>query len=144
MFQARSLFSGVDENRGGYQERKHLAEMVSLLGPPPPDFCLKGTKAGHFFDESGRLSDETVHLWLAWLTMRTGSLKNYHGEAASLYPMPRKMPLEDRLTGLEGEEKVRFLSFMKKMLQWRQEDRKTTAELLEDPWLNAREVLEVD
>lgn len=143
MFQGRSLFSGVDENRGGDQERKHLAEIVSLLGPPPLDFCQKGMEASQFFDKRGELSDKTFRPWLALLTLHIGNLKNYPGEMEPLYPMPAQVPLEEQVSGLDGEERIQFLCFMKKMLQWRPEDRKTAAELLEDAWLNAREVLEI-
>lgn len=45
--------------------------------------------------------------------------------------------LEDLEERLEGENKSDFLSFLRGMLQWRPEDRKTAAELLEDPWLNS-------
>lgn len=37
---------------------------------------------------------------------------------------------------LAGRNKDMFLSFVRGMLTWRPEDRKTARELLEDPWLN--------
>lgn len=37
---------------------------------------------------------------------------------------------------LSGRNKEMFLEFMKGMLQWKPEDRKTAKELLQDPWLN--------
>lgn len=37
---------------------------------------------------------------------------------------------------LGGKNKEMFLSFMRGMLCWRPEDRKTAKELLDDPWLN--------
>ena len=40
--------------------------------------------------------------------------------------------LEKRLT---GEEKGGFVQFMKSMLGWLPEERKTAKQLLEDPWL---------
>lgn len=45
--------------------------------------------------------------------------------------------LEQAETRLEGHNKELFLSFVRSMLQWRPEDRKTAKELLEDPWLNS-------
>lgn len=44
--------------------------------------------------------------------------------------------LEESEEFLEGRNKEMFLVFMRGMLQWRPEDRKTAKELLEDPWLN--------
>lgn len=43
--------------------------------------------------------------------------------------------LEDEEEHLEGEEKNHFLSFIRKMLQWKPEDRKSPKELINDPWL---------
>lgn len=37
----------------------------------------------------------------------------------------------------EGKNKELFMEFMRGMLQWRPEDRKTAKELLDDPWLNS-------
>ena len=37
---------------------------------------------------------------------------------------------------LKGKNKDEFLSFVRVMLQWRPEDRKMVAQLLQDPWLN--------
>lgn len=49
--------------------------------------------------------------------------------------IPRDISLENSVTRYEGEEKETFLTFVRGMLQWRPEDRKTAAELLKDPWL---------
>jgi hypothetical protein len=50
--------------------------------------------------------------------------------------VPREVRLETSEEFLEGRNKEMFLAFMRKMLQWRPEDRKTAKELLQDPWLN--------
>ena len=39
---------------------------------------------------------------------------------------------------LEDSNKEAFLRFVRKMVQWRPEDRQTAKELLEDDWLNGR------
>ena len=41
---------------------------------------------------------------------------------------------------LKGRNKAMFLEFVRGMLAWRPEDRKTAAELLKDPWLNQWEI----
>jgi hypothetical protein len=38
---------------------------------------------------------------------------------------------------MAGEEKGLFLNFVRKMLQWLPEDRKTAKELREDSWLQS-------
>ena len=49
-------------------------------------------------------------------------------------PIP-KISLEERISGLEGEEKELFLDFIGSMLKWRPEDRKSATELLKHPWM---------
>jgi phage pi2 protein 07 len=50
--------------------------------------------------------------------------------------IPEDRSLEKSEEYLEGKNKEMFLKFMRKMLQWRPEDRQTAKQLLEDPWLN--------
>lgn len=57
---------------------------------------------------------------------------NWKGAA----PIP-SMTLEQREEMLQGESKQLFLAFMRKMLQWRPEDRSSARELLEDEWLHS-------
>ena len=47
-----------------------------------------------------------------------------------------KETLKDAEKRLKGEEEVLFLSFAKKMLKWKPEERSSAKELLGDPWLN--------
>jgi serine/threonine-protein kinase SRPK3 len=53
-------------------------------------------------------------------------------------PIPQDTSLEKSEEYLEGENKVLFMKFMRSMLQWRPEDRKSAGELFEDPWLNGK------
>jgi hypothetical protein len=43
--------------------------------------------------------------------------------------------LEKEEDNLEGEEKAAFLRFLRKMVQWVPEDRRSAEELIRDPWL---------
>lgn len=49
--------------------------------------------------------------------------------------IPKATSLEEVEGILQGEDKKRFLEFMRKMLQWDPEKRSSAAELLQDPWL---------
>ncbi|KAM0664877.1 hypothetical protein MY8738_008261 [Beauveria namnaoensis] len=49
-------------------------------------------------------------------------------------PIPEGLSLEASEENLEGSSEEKFLSFIRGMLQWRPEDRKTAKQLLEDPW----------
>ncbi|KAG9041090.1 hypothetical protein FS842_002725 [Serendipita sp. 407] len=90
----------------------HLANMVALLGPPPKDFLERtnGDRLWGWFDEK----------------------KNWKGAAE----IPEGT-LETAEKRLGGEEKVLFLDFARKILNWKPEERSTAGELLEDPWLNS-------
>lgn len=43
--------------------------------------------------------------------------------------------LEDAEGKLKGEDKARFLRFVRKMLKWKPEERESAQELLKDEWL---------
>lgn len=45
------------------------------------------------------------------------------------------MSLESAEARLEGDEKKLFLNFIRKMLQWRTEDRKALKDVFNDEWL---------
>lgn len=49
--------------------------------------------------------------------------------------VPPPVTLEEAETSLEGSDKVLFLQFMRKMLQWDPQKRYTAKQLLEDEWL---------
>jgi serine/threonine protein kinase len=55
-------------------------------------------------------------------------------------PIPQGNSLEKAEQFLSGRDKAMFLDFVRGMLAWRPEDRKTAKELLEDPWLNTWEI----
>jgi len=65
-----------------------------------------------------------------------GASNDFAGQWKSDLEVPQDINLERSEEFLEGKNKEMFLDFMRGMLQWRPEDRKTAKELLEDPWLN--------
>ncbi|KKZ59856.1 hypothetical protein EMCG_05318 [[Emmonsia] crescens] len=110
LFEGKHLFHGKDPNGKNYSTRAHLAEVISILGPPPLDMLKRGIRSPEFFTEDGR--------WKNGIEL------------------PQQTSLQESEEFLEGKNKEMFLVFIKGMLQWRPEDRKTAKELLEDPWLN--------
>lgn len=62
----------------------------------------------------------------------------YLGHLLDTVPPAPPTTLEHLEENLEGRNKELFLDFMKSMLQWVPENRKTASELLEDPWLNKK------
>ena len=47
------MFYGEDPDGKGYSTRAHLADIISLLGPPPHDLLERGRRVKEFFDEKG-------------------------------------------------------------------------------------------
>ncbi|KAJ5332687.1 uncharacterized protein N7506_006470 [Penicillium brevicompactum] len=109
IFQPTLLFYAKDLNKEDSSVH-HIAEVIALLGLPPREILQNNDYAKEFFDPEG----------------------NWKGAA----PIP-SMTLEQREEMLQGESKQLFLAFMRKMLQWRPEDRSSARELLEDEWLHS-------
>ncbi|TKA32266.1 hypothetical protein B0A54_14417 [Friedmanniomyces endolithicus] len=95
---------------GRYSESIHLAQMISIMGPPPLDFLQRSGKSKLFWDDEG--------VW--------------KGDV----PIP-ETKLEIAEARLQGEEKELFLIFIRKMLQWKPEDRKDLEDVFMDEWLLA-------
>ncbi|KAF2279504.1 putative CDK4/6 [Westerdykella ornata] len=108
LFEGKNLFrtKGPD---GEDSTPLHVAQMIALLGPPPTELLQRSPRISEFFDAEGK--------WKGLATIPQTSL-------------------EDLEENLHGEEKTRFLIFVRKMLQWNAEDRPSARELLEDPWFD--------
>lgn len=62
----RRLFQGVNAD-DIFDDRVHVAEMIALLGPPPPDFVSR-SKVGHvFWDETVRIQTASCGLGSLYL-----------------------------------------------------------------------------
>jgi len=110
LFEDEHLFDARD-NEGNPSETHHVSEMVAYLGMPPLEYTQSNHMTKKVFDKQGH-----------W----TGGSKSV--------TIP-KISLEERVSVLEGEEKELFLDFIRSMLRWRPEDRKSATELLKHPWM---------
>ncbi|KAK5709190.1 hypothetical protein LTR17_020014 [Elasticomyces elasticus] len=106
----RRLFR-VQDSQGRYSEEHHLAQMVALLGPPSLEFL-----------------ERSENSWKYW---------NRDGTWKSHVPIPGDITLEAAEQRLEAEEKQLFLTWLRKMLQWRPEDRASSQDVFFDEWLCA-------
>ncbi|EEQ28042.1 putative non-specific serine/threonine protein kinase [Microsporum canis] len=111
LFEGRHLFNNLLDEQRKYDPFKHMAQIFALLGPPPKEFLLRSETAEQCFDMEG----------------------NWKGGMFEKVP---EISLEGLETRLEGREKSMFLNFIRSMLKWLPEERKTAKELLQDPWLN--------
>lgn len=60
LFEGKRLFTERLPNREE-SEAAHLARMVALLGPPPPELLKRGSKSGRYFDDRGQLHHSASH-----------------------------------------------------------------------------------
>ncbi|KAL3481252.1 kinase-like domain-containing protein [Aspergillus californicus] len=96
------------ENESDHARR--FAEMIALLGLPPPELLQRNEESLKYWDENG-----------TW---------------RGLAEIPEKS-LEDREIRLEGENKMRFIRFLQKALHWLPEERPGALDLLADEWMRA-------
>ncbi|PLB37392.1 putative protein kinase [Aspergillus candidus] len=110
LFEGEHLFEDIFDRKGGHDPFKHLALMVALIGPPLQEFVRRSETTEQCFDRSG-----------AWVAHEDASI-----HLVSLESLERR---------LSGQEKASFIQFIKSMLEWLPEGRKTARQPLEDPWL---------
>ncbi|KAK3934006.1 Serine/threonine-protein kinase [Diplogelasinospora grovesii] len=93
--------------------RTHLADMIALLGPPPPEMIASGRHSSKYFSADGNFK----------------------------YDIPPAHTLDSIETTLQRlnltEEREMFLKFVGKMMHWDPKKRATARELIDDPWLKA-------
>ncbi|KAE8162112.1 kinase domain protein [Aspergillus tamarii] len=111
IFENKHLFDARDEDKE-YSPSHHIAEMVAYLGLPPLHFLQRSEETRNVFDQNGK-----------WLGAGGVSIPS--------------ISMEESEENLRGQDKQQFLQFMRSMLQWVPEERKTANELLDDPWLNS-------
>lgn len=119
------MFYGNDPDGSGYKTRAHLAKVVALLGPPPLELLKQGSRSHEFFSDDGQYR---------FISCLSRILINILGEWKADVPISENS-LEKLEQNVKGEQKAEFVRFMKLMLQWKPDDRKTAAQLLGDPWL---------
>jgi hypothetical protein len=108
--------------------------MIRLLGPPSPSFLARGNLTPKFFSEEGKSSIYHFPIY------RKGQSLTISAILGTLCPselVGEHIPLEQRETSLEGEEKEMFLRLVRKMLQWEPEKRSSSGELEQDEWVQA-------
>ncbi|KAL5356942.1 kinase-like domain-containing protein [Aspergillus floccosus] len=108
LLEQKYLFDGQDEE--GYTNGYHIAEMVAYLGTPPLEFQRRSIRSPLVFTDDG----------------------NWKGDP----PLP-PIALEGCEAKLQGSLKVAFLRFLRSILTWVPDERKSARELLQDPWLKA-------
>jgi len=106
LLEGKRLFHAKKD--GVLDDEQHLAEMVSLMGNPPPEFLRRSKLCARFFDDAG----------------------NWKGSI----PIPDQS-FEDRITQVQGEDKELLLRFVRSVLCWLPEQRPTAEEMAYDDFL---------
>ncbi|GAB1318546.1 hypothetical protein MFIFM68171_08756 [Madurella fahalii] len=109
-FEGSHLFGIIFDAQGHHDPFKHLALMVAIAGPPPGEFVRRSETTDQCFSPNG-----------AWIA-----------DEHAVVPSVSLESLEKRLAARENEH---FLHFMRSMLKWLPEKRRTAKQLLADPWL---------
>lgn len=148
LLENRHLFDAVDPENGEMSATHYVAEMVAYLGLPPPEYIHRSETTAKVFDKHGEFFyfliplslQRTYSFFLDDLRLKSlisGQWKNAGGVAIPSLSLDSSIT-----TAFDGERKRLFLEFIKSMLQWLPEKRKTASELLRDPWLNAKCIVE--
>ncbi|KAE8349566.1 CMGC protein kinase [Aspergillus coremiiformis] len=136
MIQGKELFSQVHDEQGRYNAKGHLAEMIALLGTPPHKLTVRyHSVVGYNWPQSLRIAEDKVCYSADQFFGGPFFDKNGKFLHSNLIP-DRK--LEDTLPAWEEKDKENFLSFVKTMLAWLPEERKTARELIEHPFLRLK------
>jgi hypothetical protein len=132
MMEGRDLFIHLRSANGEYDVRAHLGEMIALLGHPPKklidrELSWSKVKWSHAVSNSeGKLSQTTREYFGRPFFTSDGEFMH-----KGLIPMD--VSLENSVPSLQGEDREVFLDFVRMMLHWLPEERKTARELLEHP-----------
>lgn len=157
MIEGKELFQHVHDQEGRYDARLHIAEMIALIGPPPPEVlqryqfmreyswpnpvrredgrvCETAEEyfCGPFFDEKGI---PRVSISIGLLSGLRKILGRFLYE--DLIPDRR---LYDTLSFLGEEDKESFLDLTKRMLVWHPDARTTAGELAGHPFLQPKQI----
>ncbi|KKA20987.1 hypothetical protein T310_4986 [Rasamsonia emersonii CBS 393.64] len=137
LMEGKDLFCRSDIPSGTPRSHVRLAEMIALLGPPPPELVERAREAQKWKWTPRVRSWETGELCDNINDFFVGPFFDEDGRFLHNDLIPKNLKLEDTVTVLEGNEKQLFLDFAKKMLRWLPEERQSAAELLHDPWLRS-------
>jgi hypothetical protein len=121
------LFRAVKD--GHLNDEQHLAEMVSLMGPPPRSFLERSETSRQYWDAEGKVIPQPAE--------RNISLTGNKGNWIASTPIPHQT-LELRENRLKGKDQELLLALVRKILRWLPEDRPLAENLFDDEFLVAQ------
>ncbi|KAL4967528.1 kinase-like domain-containing protein [Aspergillus stella-maris] len=138
-------YQQIHDSNGRYDARRHMAQMISLLGPPPPEVIQRYLSMRESIwpehmrvrrEEDGMVCKSSEEYFRGPFFDDDGNFLY-----KDLIPTTnRNRGLPDTVPSiLEGEEKDSFLDLAHSMLAWHPDKRKSAGELAEHPFLRTRE-----
>ncbi|GKZ72108.1 hypothetical protein AnigIFM50267_008161 [Aspergillus niger] len=134
ILEGTELFTQVQDTEGNYLPRSHLAQMIALLGPPPKKLLVMSESMAQV-KWSPAIIDDRGNVYKNNREYFGGPFFDKEGNFLYNDLVPARK-LEDAVPSLETSDREAFLSFIKQMLTWLPEERKTARELMEHPFLN--------
>ena len=108
MSQNSALYTGRDPVTGDPSDVHRLAQLVAIFGSPPVEFLSRSETSSEFFNHQNKIRCD--------------------------FSLP-STTLEEMEKRMEGDDRIAFLAFIRRTMQWEPEKRPTAADLLNDPWL---------
>lgn len=157
MIEGKELFRHIHDQEGRYDAKLHIAEMIALLGPPPPEVIQRYQYMREYpwpkpiRRQDGRVC-ETAHEYFCGLFFDEEGITGFPVldelfsdllNILGCFPYEDLMPerkLGDAALFLGGEEKEAFLDLAKGMLVWHPDARKTAGELAGHPFLQPKQI----
>lgn len=139
LMQGKVLFNGKASPTGAWSEEEdQLAQMIELFGHLPLDFLRQGKYTTRYFTDEGTCPHRPHH---------PSSHINYKHN--NKHPLGRLLHIGNNLHMSSLEDVLKFkmnpsladadvplcVSFLRGMLQYRPQDRKSAAEVAQDSWL---------
>ncbi|RHZ70191.1 hypothetical protein CDV55_106711 [Aspergillus turcosus] len=137
MIEGKELFRHIHDQQRRYDAKLYIAEMIALLGPPPPAVIQRVCQTaeeyfcGPFFDNNGITGFPIFNELFS-------DSRNISGRFLYEDLIPDRK-LDDTVSFLEGDEREAFLDLAKGMLVWHPDVRKMAGELARHPFLQPKQ-----
>ncbi|PKY02286.1 kinase-like protein [Aspergillus campestris IBT 28561] len=137
MVEGKELFRNrIHGQQGRYDAKLHIAEMIALLGPPPPE-VIQRYQYTREYSWPEPISGEDNRLCKSVEEFFCGPFFDSNGRFLYEDLIPDRK-LGDTVSFPEGEEREEFLDLAKGMLVWNPDTRKKAGELAEHPFLQLK------
>lgn len=126
------LFEVYDDDDIEQNEALHLANMFALMGKPPKAFLSRSEKCAKYFTGEGKTQSSLGGTIFSLGTRQANNMRV--GEWRGPVPVPNRS-FESTSVVLQGEEKKKFIDFIRRLLKWNPDERMTLKQAEKHPWL---------